>query len=955
MEIMVASTISIIVLTSFMAVFIHGLKLWQQEEIKNELNFNLEEAMEKIRIDLRLSSIGVGLMAFYSATNGEYNAISIPLSTDTDGDSLMERDDNDKLVWNQTVIYHVRPGTPDKLMRTVFAPRYTNATPASIYAQLSSVVAATSDAAVASAAMSGEACDSKVVFENLVQLTFRAPSATYDCYNPTLVKGETFTWGSLVLSSGTHQVTFTVTNKNAASSAYKLIVDDLRLSASASTRDGELYSPTNSHPASPYFSGSGGIGSVSGQTMGPEWSGQSALICSGTATGAVTFNVANDLWVDNNFNSPSYMSASNCSVLVNTNFVPADVVVSSDKGTAWSAFDCGDSASATTMPEIVTVTNFLYATTNTYTGVLKKSGCWARFFFSRGTNPVEYSCLISNAAIYTEDGSVFSNITFNGGRNFVMMYPESAETTNSDWVPMWSIDKGSNYMVKFQTAIVGDRTYDLLLGERGGTYQIAYYPNAGSRFAPSYPGSAALLTFSSLPAPYFVDIDGDGDYDMFEAGGIVGGSGGAHWYRNDGVSRGANMTYMGHPFNWCGCSESKMCLGDIDGDGDFDILYSHPWDTQILLVRNGGTVRSPTWPGASVLVGGIAGTYPSPELADIDGDGDLDLFSGSATDGNLYFWRNNGTTTVPAFNFVTTAYLTNPPALTRGTPRFFDLDADGLKDLVMGGGDGTGTLIDNGKVLWYRNIGTVANAAWDAPVLLATGAGQYSAPSFVDINAPSGANGNGPAHWLNSDGTTFSSVNGANYPSVIGLSSVEVGYPRFAKFLSGVFDTANAAPAYNKLYWTKGTNNVAANDVYVRVRTSSLKDMSDVTDADWLPSSATYFTVNTDNSLAGLPHLRYLQYEALLECGKGTNTWAHTNNTPPILRDVTIDWPAAAGLVDLQVDFGRGPDCGIVDVTVDGQALVKALEGEMKIYKEGRTGTNYATGILEVRPLNTGK
>jgi hypothetical protein len=134
-------------------------------------------------------------------------------------------------------------------------------------------------------------------------------------------------------------------------------------------------------------------------------------------------------------------------------------------------------------------------------------------------------------------------------------------------------------------------------------------------------------------------------------------------------------------------------------------------------------------------------------------------------------------------------------------------------------------------------------------------------------------------------------------------------------------------------------------------------DMSDVGESDWIGQGGgtNYFHDNTGNNIPSGTSYRYVQYEAALLCGIDGNTWAHTNNTPPMLRDVTINWPAAAGLVDLRTDLGKGPDCGIVSVSVDGQSLVKGIEGEMRIYKAGRTGTNYATGKIEVKPLNTGK
>ena len=145
----------------------------------------------------------------------------------------------------------------------------------------------------------------------------------------------------------------------------------------------------------------------------------------------------------------------------------------------------------------------------------------------------------------------------------------------------------------------------------------------------------------------------------------------------------------------------------------------------------------------------------------------------------------------------------------------------------------------------------------------------------------------------------------------------------------------------------------------MRVRASDRWNMSDLAEADWQDAKGGdegYIDVS-DYSLSTLPQKRYVQYEARLKCNElGTKPFTHTNDTPSAkLRDVTIDWPGPTGLVDLLIDFSKGPDCGIVEATVDGQSFVKGVIIKMEIFKEGRMGMNSTLGYLEVRPLNTGK
>jgi len=106
---------------------------------------------------------------------------------------------------------------------------------------------------------------------------------------------------------------------------------------------------------------------------------------------------------------------------------------------------------------------------------------------------------------------------------------------------------------------------------------------------------------------------------------------------------------------------------DFEGDGVFDFE-----DTVI--------------PGSTL--GDIldAGSYSNPELVDIDDDGDLDLFIGEYY-GQIYFYRNDGDSSTPVWTsvgFITDSAGTTIDAGSCSSPDFADIDGDGDLDIFIG-------------------------------------------------------------------------------------------------------------------------------------------------------------------------------------------------------------------------------------------------------------------------------
>jgi len=158
---------------------------------------------------------------------------------------------------------------------------------------------------------------------------------------------------------------------------------------------------------------------------------------------------------------------------------------------------------------------------------------------------------------------------------------------------------------------------------------------------------------------------------------------------------------------------TSPALGDLDGDGDLDLLVGRA-DGSVVAYENSGSRTAPTWTRNAAWDGPQmgAGQYAVPTLADLDADGDLDLAVGRY-DGQVWAYRNVGSRSAPAWSRET---AWDPPALpvsNHAAPAFGDLDLDGLADVIVGANDDQNRAYQNtgapGAPQWTRR------PEWDTP------------------------------------------------------------------------------------------------------------------------------------------------------------------------------------------------------------------------------------------------
>ncbi|SOD19404.1 beta strand repeat-containing protein [Nitrosomonas ureae] len=222
-----------------------------------------------------------------------------------------------------------------------------------------------------------------------------------------------------------------------------------------------------------------------------------------------------------------------------------------------------------------------------------------------------------------------------------------ADSTN----PFGLTDVGSKAHPNF-VDIDSDGDLDAFVGNLAGN--ILFYRNIGTVSSPSFSAAITnpfgLINMGGEASPSLVDIDSDGDLDVFV--GIDNGFDHSNtlFFKNIGTAStpifsyyGANTFGLNFSFdrNGGGAPSSGRSFVDIDGDGDYDAFLNDGYGDTIFF-RNAGTISNPVFAIAERNPFGFNNNsyYFNPVFVDIDGDGDLDSFAVDRF-GNTSFSQNS--------------------------------------------------------------------------------------------------------------------------------------------------------------------------------------------------------------------------------------------------------------------------------------------------------------------------
>ncbi|MBT8195399.1 MAG: T9SS type A sorting domain-containing protein [Bacteroidia bacterium] len=315
-------------------------------------------------------------------------------------------------------------------------------------------------------------------------------------------------------------------------------------------------------------------------------------------------------------------------------------------------------------------------------------GCWGNFTLSPFSNSavLGISCRIANPTTFDNDAA------------------QSGGLHSGSCMMGFDVDN-DNDIDLINGDLLGN---NLLLLVNGGDNQNANITSQDTTF-PSYD---VPVNMASFPASYFVDVDNDNAKDLIVAPCTENDSENFTnilFYKNTATTQAPIFEFTNGEFLVEDMIEvgagANVELFDVNQDGLMDMLignygYYAPggqFTSGIAHFENTGTSTKPEfdlitrdYEGMNAL--NLNGIHPC--FGDLDGDLDDDMLIGDS-DGKLHYFRNTAGAGMPASFTLTGPNYQGIDVGQFSAPFIFDLNGDGLLDLIVGERDGSLNYFEN--------------------------------------------------------------------------------------------------------------------------------------------------------------------------------------------------------------------------------------------------------------------
>ena len=420
---------------------------------------------------------------------------------------------------------------------------------------------------------------------------------------------------------------------------------------------------------------------------------------------------------------------------------------------------------------------------------------------------------------------------------------------------------------------------------------------------------------------YTADIDNDGDLDVVTA---ASNSNTIAWYENDGTDQ---PTFTKHVVTTTAVFVTAVFVGDLDNDGDLDIVSASASDDTIAWYENNGAT-TPSF--TKIIVSNTADFATSVTVGDMDGDGDLDILSASLFDDVVAWYENDGAVDPTFTRIVITTATDGAYSLTVG-----DMEGDGDLDIFS-------TSRYDDTVSWFENdggtdpifteriINTTANNATDVSFGDLDGDGDYDiATSSRDDDTIAWYENNGGPNPTFTKVVLTNAADGARQVMIVDIDG------------DGDLDIVAASQYDDTVSWFENDGAVDPSFMEKIITNSadgafsiSIGDVDNDGDLDVFVAST------NDDTIAWYEATTELQITSISPVAQSTSVATASS--------ITIDFTAALdpATINLEAVLIRGSQTGIIEGTLSGGGTSTLLFDPLNDFKSGEVITVVLTTNL---------
>ena len=247
-----------------------------------------------------------------------------------------------------------------------------------------------------------------------------------------------------------------------------------------------------------------------------------------------------------------------------------------------------------------------------------------------------------------------------------------------------------------------DASPELIGVTTGALCKVIVWQGGQNPFGGVWEANLAALSADAVFAIALADLDGDGDADV-----VTGGQGGIVARPNLRPHQRMWFDHAGQNVGATGHQIAALQLADLDGDGKPGLVTGDAFG-QVTAWHNDGPPFADDWT-PHVLSAGPRSYVSALASGDLDNDGDLDIVTGRRWSNELTILENDTTPFVGAWPSWEIGTASAPV----GALTLADVNGDGRLDVITGGGVSSvlTPTVDNHVTVW---LGASFDTTWQA-------------------------------------------------------------------------------------------------------------------------------------------------------------------------------------------------------------------------------------------------